>query len=112
MALAAALLIAAVPAAWRDAGDAAGPPIVFRFDANAATAADWATLPGVGPVLATRLAGGRYDRPEDLLAVKGIGPKTLARLRPWLRFPSDPPPGEAAAGRETDTSDRPRADGA
>jgi len=43
-------------------------------------------LPGIGPVIAERLASARtgkrlFTRWEDLLAVKGIGPKKLERLR-------------------------------
>ena len=41
--------------------------------------------PGIGPVLAQRIidertAYGPYRLPEDLLAVKGIGPKTLSAM--------------------------------
>ena len=102
-AFAAAVLLWALPGVWRDAGPVAAPasPAAFRLDANAATPVEWELLPRVGPVLAARLAGGRYDRPEDLLAVKGVGPKTLADLRPWLRFPSDgrPAPGGRVTSR-------------
>ena len=101
-AFAAVVLLAGLPAAWRDGGEVEAVPvrpIVFRFDANAATAAEWELLPRVGPVLAARLAGGRYDRPADLLAVKGVGPKTLEEIRPWLRFPGEElTQGEATAG--------------
>ena len=45
-----------------------------------------ALLPGIGPVIAERLADaraarGRFDRWEDVLAVKGIGPKKLDQLK-------------------------------
>jgi competence ComEA-like helix-hairpin-helix protein len=48
-------------------------------------------LPGVGPVLGRRILedrerNGPYRRAEDLLRVAGIGPATLERLRPHLRF--------------------------
>lgn len=47
------------------------------------------TLPGVGPALARRIflyrqAHGPFQRVEDLLQVEGIGPKKLAKMRPWL----------------------------
>lgn len=47
-------------------------------------------LPGIGPVLAGRIVQtrgrmGGFRRVEDLLAVPGIGPRLLARLRPRLR---------------------------
>jgi len=43
-------------------------------------------LPGIGPVLAARIADARtgkspYTNWNDLLAVRGIGPKTVERLR-------------------------------
>ena len=43
-------------------------------------------LSGIGPVLADRIVGARngkrsFTRWEDLLVVKGIGPKTLDRLK-------------------------------
>lgn len=43
-------------------------------------------LPGIGPVLAARIADARtgkspYTTWNDLLAVRGIGPKTVERLR-------------------------------
>jgi competence protein ComEA len=49
-------------------------------------------LPGIGPVLARRIVedrgrNGQYRRLEDLLRVKGIGPKKLKKLRPHLQVP-------------------------
>jgi predicted flap endonuclease-1-like 5' DNA nuclease len=45
-----------------------------------------ALLPGIGPVLAERIAGARtgkrsFTRWEDLLQVRGIGPRTIDRLK-------------------------------
>ncbi|MCK6455224.1 MAG: helix-hairpin-helix domain-containing protein [Phycisphaerae bacterium] len=66
----------------------------------------FARLPGIGPVLAQRItelatADARwgdphrraYEKATDLLRVRGIGEKTLARLAPFLRF--DPPGTES-----------------
>ena len=45
-------------------------------------------LPAVGETMANRIIGGRpYKKPEDLLNVDGIGPKTIERLTPYLQLP-------------------------
>ncbi|MEW6516394.1 MAG: helix-hairpin-helix domain-containing protein [candidate division FCPU426 bacterium] len=64
-----------------------------RLDINRAGAAEWASLPGIGPALAGRIVALRARRrgfrsPEDLLDVKGLGPAKLERLRPWLADPA------------------------
>jgi competence protein ComEA len=56
---------------------------------NAADAAELATLPGVGPktadaILAYRQEHGAFQRAEDLLEIRGIGQKKLARMRDWV----------------------------
>ena len=61
---------------------------------NLATEDDLRKLPGVGAtkakaILALRAKLGKFKRPEDLLRVKGIGRKSLAKLRPKLLL--DPP---------------------
>jgi len=67
----------------------ATPHATAALDLNAATAADLESLPGIGPVLAARIVAhreehGRFERPDDLLEVEGIGPRLLARLRPLV----------------------------
>jgi DNA uptake protein ComE-like DNA-binding protein len=77
----------------------AAPP-TYRVNVNAA---DWVTLalvPGLGETLAKRVVaerdacGGRFDAVEDLKAVRGIGEKKLARLRPYLVIGDGDAPGE------------------
>lgn len=56
---------------------------------NTASQAELEELPGVGPVtagriLAWRQAHQRFTRVDELGEVAGIGPKTLARLRPLV----------------------------
>ena len=53
---------------------------------NTATAAELDTLPGVGAVTAEaiieyRRAHGPFQRPEDLMQVRGIAEKKLAKMR-------------------------------
>lgn len=60
-----------------------------KINLNKATAAQLETLPGIGPVLAQRIIAyrgqqGWFRRPEDLLNVSGIGPKTFANLKEYV----------------------------
>ena len=55
-------------------------------DVNAADLTELDALPGVGPAIAQliieeRELGGPFHYPEDLLSVKGIGEKTLEKIR-------------------------------
>lgn len=66
-----------------------------KIDPNAAGRAEWDRLPGIGPVTAMailehRRLHGRFHRPADLLAVRGIGPRTLEKLAPFLEWPQSP----------------------
>jgi competence ComEA-like helix-hairpin-helix protein len=69
------------------------PPVThpgFTVSINAATAAELAQLPGLGPATARRIvdhrrAHGPFTSHDDLLAVPGIGPITLEGVRPFLR---------------------------
>ena len=84
-------LYAAGLAARREKEEAAGKPA--PLDPNRADRAAWVRLPGIGPrtaaaILEHRAAHGPFRRPEDLLAVRGIGPVTLEKLRPWLQGPA------------------------
>jgi competence protein ComEA len=63
----------------------------FQVDINAAAWPELVQLPGVGPTLAqrivqTRETGGPFLDHGDLRRrVRGIGPKTFEKLRPYLR---------------------------
>ncbi len=62
-----------------------------RVAVNRASVGELAALPGVGPATARRIAeernqSGRFLTLSDLARVKGIGQKTLQRLKPLLCF--------------------------
>ncbi len=68
-----------------------GPPI----NINLASQTELQRLPRIGPKLSERIIDERAKKPfqsvDDLRRVKGIGPKTLANLRPYITV-DDPPP--------------------
>ena len=60
--------------------------VARQVDINTAGAAELERLPGIGPGLAQRIVEdrarvGRFEHPEDLSRVKGIGPKTYETLQ-------------------------------
>jgi competence ComEA-like helix-hairpin-helix protein len=74
------------------------------IDLNRASAADLDAIPGLGPALAQRIvdyrqAHGPFTQIEDLMAVSGIGPQNLPKLKPYLGLGSPeamvPPDGKA-----------------
>ena len=61
----------------------------YAVDVNSATWVEWAQFDGIGEALAKRIVAdrqtrGRFRDPDDLLRVKGIGPKKLEQMRPYL----------------------------
>jgi len=71
------------------------PSPLGRLDVDRAGLDDWERLPGIGQALAARIvadreARGPFGTPDGLLRVRGIGPRTLERIRPFLRsVPAD-----------------------
>jgi len=77
--------------------DAPGRLATSTIDINTATGAELELLPGIGPALAQRIIDhrrehGPFRRVEDLDDVKGIGPRTLEKLRPLVRVGPLPSP--------------------
>ena len=78
-------------------------PLPARLDVNTAEEHELALLPGIGSRTAAAIAAyrsehGPFDTFEGLLAVRGIGPKTLERIRPYAMCapvqPDKPPTGD------------------
>jgi competence protein ComEA len=66
-------------------------PAAGSVSLNSADSKQLQTLPGVGPATAERIVEyrkehGRFTAIEELLAVKGIGPKKLEKMRPYLKL--------------------------
>ncbi|GJQ24147.1 hypothetical protein BIY37_08310 [Candidatus Brocadia sapporoensis] len=55
------------------------------IDLNSASKEELMSVDGIGPVLSARIIAGRpYKTVDDLLKVKGIGPKKLKNIRPYF----------------------------
>jgi competence protein ComEA len=78
----------------------------FRIDANSATWVEWGQIQGIGDALARRIVADReqngpFRSVDDLGRVKGIGPKILEHLRPWVRVAEEAPPSKPAKRKRT-----------
>ncbi len=65
------------------------PQVRELININSATAKEFERLHGIGPQIAGRIVAyreknGAFKRVDDITKVRGIGPKTLERLRPHL----------------------------
>lgn len=88
---------------------ASADTIDFPIHLNTASAVHLDALPGVGPAIAERILAerrrvGQFRSVDDLLNVRGIGPKTMDKLRPLVTIVSD-----SVAVRPGSTGSRPRA---
>ena len=68
---------------------AVSPPTQHLVNLNSATQAELELLPGIGPAMAKRIleyraAHGKFSSIDQLDGVKGIGAKTMAKLRPLV----------------------------
>ncbi len=72
-------------------GDKGVPDGANGIHLNAATEQELIAIPGIGPTIAKRIveyrkSKGPYQSIEELLQVKGIGKKTLKKIRPFLQL--------------------------
>ena len=93
LALLVALHAGAAAAVAQDAkapsGRAAASKAPSVVNLNTATAAQIATLPGIGAATAKRIVehrekNGSFKKIEELMNVKGIGEKSFLKLKPFL----------------------------
>lgn len=73
----------------------------FRIDVNEADWPEFSQLPGIGETLARRIvesrdADGPFVDLDELRRVRGIGPRTLDQIKPYLR--PVPAAGNVAGG--------------
>jgi len=69
--------------------------IVTRVDINQATQEELEMLPGIGPVLASRIVEyrrkyGEFRRAEDLLKIDGMSKKVIGQILDLVAFESQP----------------------
>lgn len=80
----------------------------LALDLNRASPADFAAVPGLGPVLAGRIIDhrtehGPFKHIDDLLQVKGIGPKLLEKIRPFVVIIAEAAPPAAERSKEAES---------
>ena len=66
--------------------------LAWRVDINAAPAHELTLLPRIGPTMSARIeedraANGPFATAEDLARVRGIGPRSVAGMAPFLVTP-------------------------
>ena len=67
----------------------------FQLDVNKASWVEWMQLEGIGEatarkIVADRETNGPFKSIDDVQRVKGIGPATLEKIRPWLVYEEPP----------------------
>ncbi len=82
--------------------DGPGQAPVFLLDINQATAGQLQALPDVGPRLAERICqyraeNGSFYSVDQLLEVRGLGRKTIEKLRPMLTIGDEASESQVAA---------------
>lgn len=87
------VLLAALAGGGQPEAHAADPPpsqSQARLDINRASAGELIAVPGIGQVTADRIVQwrkehGPFKRVEDLMKVKGIGERSLDKIRPYVK---------------------------
>ena len=63
---------------------------VFEVDLNITPADSLELIPGIGPILASRIVAyrdsvGRYEKPEDVMRVPGIGYSKYEEIKQYIK---------------------------
>lgn len=95
-------LVLVLMGGWASSPAWAGEPV----DLNTAAAEQLQTLPGIGPakaqaILDHRAAHGPFGSVDGLDAVKGFGPATIDKLRPFATVNGQPPAASTAGEAST-----------
>ena len=98
-ALSSAILLCVL--AFAAAGTTKKPP-PKPVNINTASSTELQTVPGIGPaaaekILQMRKSHGTFKSVDDLLSIRGIGPKRLEKMRKYLTVGKPTPPPPAAA---------------
>jgi competence ComEA-like helix-hairpin-helix protein len=85
-----ALALATIPPAF-----AKKKPPAHPININTANSSDLQQVPGIGPstaqkILDTRKSYGSFKSVDELLAIRGIGPKKLEKMRKYLTVGKPP----------------------
>ena len=102
-----ALSLATTPATF-----AKKKPPAHPININTAGATELQQVPGIGPstaqkILDTRKSYGAFKSVDDLLAIKGIGPKKLEKMRKYLTVGRAPAKKQSNAPQTAATPSKP-----
>jgi competence ComEA-like helix-hairpin-helix protein len=89
-------------------------PPAHPINLNSASAAELQQVPGIGPstadkILEMRKSYGAFKSVDDLLAIKGIGPKRLEKMRKYLTIGKAPQSKKASTSTQAGTAKSPPA---
>jgi competence protein ComEA len=87
-------------------------PPAHPINLNTAGATELQQVPGIGPstaqkILDTRKSYGAFKSVDDLLAIKGIGPKKLEKMRKYLTVGKPPTKNHSNAPQTTAAPTKP-----
>ncbi len=88
-------------------------PPLKPVNINLATAEELQQVPGIGPATAAKIVQmrksyGAFKSVDDLRSIRGIGPKRLEKMRPYLTVgKAGPPKTEASSAKPAAGSEKP-----